>query len=254
MTPPAEICPANAETWTAFEKLVASITARPVRYGPGRGIWDGDRFLVTYAPGRKSYGTNDLKLWPNVRGALYPSLHCTSWTNLFLGWLLRRNADYTHAGNIPDIDKLVTATPDVHPSPGAGPYRGYGDACYSIKPDGTGAKRSGVPASLDMTEILARARAGNWPTFSVFGQSTKRGGSWNWWHHTGVLAVRDGKLYRIAADGYKGAGGYSGDAMRYVEVTDGKPYAAAVYRTWGVGTLDGTYGDQSRPVAAVWFE
>lgn len=251
---PAEICPANAETWAAFEKLAASLSV--VHYGPGRGIWDGTRFVVTYAPGRRTYGVNDLKLWPNVAGKRYPALHCSSWTNLFLAWLLRRNELYTHAGNIPDLSELVAGTPDIHPAPGAGPWRGYGGSCTAIAPDGSGVKRSGVPKTMDARELLARTRAGTLPTFMVASQSTKNNGKWLWWHHTVVWAVRDGRLYRIAADGYKGVKGYSAQPMRYVEITDANvgQYASAVYRVWGVDTADGSYGDASKAIAAVEFE
>jgi hypothetical protein len=64
------------------------------------------------------------------------------------------------------------------------------------------------------------------------------------------------RLYRIAADGSKGANGYSGDPMRWVEITEGNVarYGAAIYRAFGVNTKDGTYGDQARPIASVDFE
>jgi hypothetical protein len=65
------------------------------------------------------------------------------------------------------------------------------------------------------------------------------------------------RLYRIAADGYKDkVRGYSGDPMRWVEITDKNVgnYASAVYRPYGVNTIDGTYGNKSRPIAAVTFE
>src|SRR5574341_969141 len=124
---------------------------------------------------------------------------------------------------------------------------------------GSCAARSGVTKVLDAREIYARRAT--LPTFVVWGQSTKRAdGTWKWWHHTGLFVVdhRDGdRLYRIAADGRKDkVKGYSGDPMRWVEVTDQNVgnYAAAIYRAYGVDTTDGTYGDPSRPIADVDFE
>lgn len=251
---PAEICPANASTLDAAIALLESLAANAL-YGPGRGIWDGDRYVVTYAPGRRSKAT-DVKTWPNAKGKLYPSLHCTSLCNVFLAWLTRRNEQFTHAGNIPEIDRLVAASPDPHTEPGVGTWRGYGDVCFAIAPDGTGAARSKVPKVLDMRELLNRAKLQSLPTFMVFGQSTLRSGKWMWWHHTGVLVAYDGKLYRCAADGYRGAGGYSATPVSFTEVTERTVanYAAAVYRVWGVDTADGSYGPPDRPIARVEFE
>jgi peptidoglycan hydrolase-like protein with peptidoglycan-binding domain len=260
-TPPPPSAPTTApvpcedETWTALQKLVGSVTGHPVRYGPGRGLWSGGKLVVTCGPG--SLG---LTSWPNAIGRPYASFHCTSWCNFFLGWLLRRNEEYTHAGNIPSIFDLLEKDGSLHQNPGAGPYRGYGDACSPIAADGSGAKRSGCPdpKAVDAREVYARRAS--LPTFVVWGQSTKRrDGTWNWWHHTGLFIVdhRDhDRLYRIAADGYKGPQGYSADPMRWIEITDQNvgDYDAAVYRPYGVSTVDGTYGDKSRPIADVDFE
>lgn len=256
MNPPAEVCPADAATWAAFERLVAAVTAR-VRYGPGRGLWDGARFLVTYAPGRRSLPA-DLHSWPNVRGSLYPSLHCTSFTNLFLGWLLRRNADFTHAGNIPELFALMTAGPEPHVQPGVGTWRGYGDACFEIQSNGSTKARVHSlirgQAHVDAVEIYERRAS--LPTFVVFGQSTKTAEGWNEWHHTGLFCFRDGRMYRIAADGYHGASGYSASPMHWTEITPANISALDLcrYRVYGVGTQDGSYGDPSRPIAELAFE
>ena len=265
--PSAVAC--EAATWSAFEKLIGTVTGHPVHYegaapdtedpvlyGPGRGLWEGGRFVITYAPGRRSR-PGDEKTWPNVLGKRYPSFHCSSWTNFFVGWLLRRNEDYTHAGNIPSLFDLLEEDGSVHKIPGGGVYRGYGDACSPIAPDGSGIRRSGVPKVVDARELLARRSA--LPTFIVCGQSTKRNGTWRWWHHTVLFVVdhRDGdRLYRIAADGRKGPSGYSADPMRWVEITDKNVgnLDAAVYRAYGVNTTDGTYGDPTRPIADVDFE
>lgn len=242
---------ADAATWDAFKALVDQVTSLPVRYGPGRGLWHDGKFLITYGPGAIG-GTT--KQWPNVLGKRYPSFHCTSWTNFFLGWLLRRNEDFTHGGNIPSLFELLENDASLHKIDGGGIYRGYGGAVYPIKTDGSSLKRRGVANVLDMREIYAR-RA-ELPTFVVCGQSTSGPNGIKWWHHTILLAMRDGRLYRIAADGYKGAHGYSADPMRYVEVTaqNVARYDAAMYRAYGVRTADGSYGDQSRPIAEVDFE
>jgi len=250
---PASAVPCEATTWAAFQQLVSAITAHPVRYGPGRGLWSGGKLVITCGPGAL-HSTS----WPNALGHPYASFHCTSWVNFFLGWLLRRNEDYTHAGNIPSLFDLLESSPDLHQIPGGGIYRGYGDDCSPIPPDGSSVSRSGVPKVIDAQELLARRAA--LPTFVACGQSTRRqDGSYNWWHHV-VLFVVDhldnDRLYRIAADGYKGTQGYSGDPMRWVEITDQNVGAlgAAVYRAYGVNTSDGTYGDQARPIADVDFE
>jgi hypothetical protein len=249
--------PCEAATWSAFQQLVAQITAH-ARYGPGRGLWSGGKFVVTYGAGRLG---GSIATWPNMLGRAYSAFHCSSWTNFFLGWLLRRNEDYTHAGNIPSLFDLLEDGPELHQIKGGGVYRGYGDACSPIAADGTGAKRAGCPDPkvVDARELYARRAS--LPTFIVCGQSTKRGdGTWKWWHHTVLFVVdhldRD-RLYRIAADGYKDATkGYSADAMRWVEITDQNVgnYVKAVYRPYGVNTASGTYGDQSRPIASVDFE
>jgi hypothetical protein len=242
---------ADATTWAAFEKLVEQVTSRPVRYGPGRGLWHDGKFVITYGPGALGGG---VKSWPNALGKTYPSFHCTSWTNFFLGWLLRRNEDYTHGGNIPSLFDLLAADASVHRIVGGGLYRGYGDAVSPIVPDGSALKRSGVPRVVDARELYAR-RA-ELPTFIVCGQSTKRKGGWMWWHHTVLFVARDNRLFRIAADGYKGQRGYSADPMRWVEITEKNvaSYDAAVYRAYGVNTADGSYGDKSRAIAEVAFE
>lgn len=251
------VVPCEATTWSAVQQLVAAVTSH-ARYGPGRGLWSGGKFVVTYGAGRLG---GSVATWPNMLGRAYSAFHCSSWTNFFLGWLLRRNQDYTHAGNIPSLFDLLEDGPELHKIDGGGVYRGYGDACAPIAPDGTGAARSKCPDPkiVDAKELLARRAS--LPTFVVCGQSTKRkDGTWKWWHHTVLFVIdhrdRD-RLYRIAADGYKDkVRGYSGEPMRWVEITDANVgnYGSAVYRPYGVNTDDGTYGDQSRPIAQVTFE
>ena len=247
---PIKNVPCNAETWSAFEKLVDLVTQYPVKYGPGRGLWVNDRFVITYGP-----GSLNSKNWKNFLGKPYPSFHCTSWTNFFLGWLLRRNDQYTHAGNIPDLFDLLSEDASMHPNPGAGPYRGYGDVCSLITPDGSGAKRSGVSGVVDARELYARR--GTLPTFIVCGQSTRTHGKWKWWHHTVLFVTHGGRLYRIAADGHRDAvKGYSAQPMRWVEVTDKNVGSldGAVYKAYGVGNENGAYGNQAKPIASVTVE
>lgn len=251
---PSSIVPCDAATWAQVTALFDKIVKHPVKYGPGRGLFINGKWLITYNPGSLTKDKS-WKSWPNVLGKPYPSFHCTSWCNFFMSFLCRRNEDYTHAGNIPDIWELLLSTPDVHQNPGAGPYRGFGDVCYPIVPDGSAVKRHGVAKIMDMRELYDRRAS--LPTFVVFGQSTKRAdGSRNWWHHTGIVVAWQGKLYRIAADGYKGANGYSGSPMQLVEITPANvgKFDACIYRCYGVRTTDGTYGDKSRPYATVDFE
>lgn len=242
---------ANAETWAAFEDLVTRIASWPVRYGPGRGLWHDGKFVVTYGAGKLG-GT--VREWPNALGKTYPSFHCTSWTNFFLGWLLRRNEDYTHGGNIPSLFHLLAADETVHRIQGGGVYRGYAGATTQITSDGSTLKRCGISKVIDARELFDRRD--EMPTFVVCGQSTRRPTGWNWWHHTLLFIFWEGRMLRLAADGYKGVHGYSGEPMRMVEITEKNAayYAAAVYRAYGVNTADGTYGDQSRPIALVDFE
>ena len=250
-SPPSTVMYCNDPTWKAFLLLVNTITTKPVRYGPGRGLWVDGKFVITYGAGKMG-GT--VREWPNVLNKTYPAFHCTSWCNFFMSWLMRRNEDFTHAGNIPSLFDLCEKGPELHQNPGAGPWRGFGDVCYRIPPDGSGSKRLGVPNVVDMRELYERRDT--LPTFVVWGQSTKRASGWNWWHHTGVCVVRDHKLFRIAADGSRGPSGYSATAMRWTEITPENlaSYANAAYRLYGVGTKDGSYGDQSRPIAGIDFE
>jgi peptidoglycan hydrolase-like protein with peptidoglycan-binding domain len=251
--PPNDYVPCNGKTWLAFQALVDSIVGKPVRYGPGRGLCVNNAFVITYGAGRLGGTTTQ---WPNVLNKTYPAFHCSSWTNFFMSWLCRRNEDFTHAGNIPSLFTLLEATPELHQNPGAGPYRGFGDVCFRVPIDGSGAKRLGISGVVDMKELLDRKDS--LPTFIVCGQSTKLSTGWKWWHHTVLFAVspKDGKLYRIAADGTKGPNGYSATPMRWIEITPANVgnFANVAYKPYGVRTSDGSYGDQSRPIAPVVFE
>jgi hypothetical protein len=256
VTPPqtTTYVPCNAATFAAFEKVISTITSKPVRYGPGRGLFRDGKFLVTFGA-----GDVNLKNWKNFIGTPYPSFHCTSFTNFILGWLLRRNENYTHAGNIPELFDLLSQSAAMHESPQDGwtlRYRGYGDACFKLEPDGSGAKRNGVGNYFDARELFDR-RA-ELPTFIVCGQSTKFNGVWKWWHHTVLFVAREGKLFRIAADGYRDATrGWSGQPLKYVEITAQTvgAYAGAIYQAYGVRPdSEGNYGDPTKPIAAVDLE
>ena len=245
----------NDETWSAWTKLVGLITGTPVGYGPGRGLFVDGKFVITRGP-----GSLKADAWSSPIGKTYPSFHCTSWCNMSLAWLLRRNDLYTHAGNVPSLFELLE-TSGLREIPQDGwtlRYRGYGDETTPIVPDGTGAKRVGQAKVMDARELYARRES--LPTFVVFAQSTMIGGKVKWWHHTGLYVVdhRDNhRMYRIAADGFYGAGGWSAQPMKYTEIT-GKNLSAldgAFYQCWGVDErADGSYGDLARPIADVVLE
>lgn len=241
----------NATTWAAFEQLRDALVAN-VLYGPGRGLWVGDRFVIGYAPGRKSHA-DDVNTWPNVKGKLYNSLHCTSLCNVVLSWLLRLNEGFQHAGNIPPIFDVCERV-GIQNFPGGGRYYGFGASCAAIEPDGSGSTRTGLRRVLDARELYDRRDS--MPTFVVFAQSTKMPKGWNMWHHTGLFVFRDGRMYRLAADGWKGPGGYSATPVSWMEVTPATigRLGAAAYRCYGVLTADGSYGDPTKPIARVDFE
>lgn len=255
--PPNTYVPCNEETWNMFMALVAQVTTPivvggPVRYGPGRGLWVDGKFVITYGAGRLS-GTT--AMWPNVLGKTYPAFHCTSWTNFFMSWLFRRNEDFTHAGNIPSLFELLEGGPELHHASGGGPWRGFGPMCFRIAPDGSGNKRLGISNVIDMRELYDRRDT--LPSFVLCGQSTRLKTGWNWWHHTVLFAVRDHRLYRIAADGTKGPSGYSATSMKWTEITPENlaNYSNVAYRAYGVTpNADGSYGDPHRPIAPVRFE
>lgn len=213
------------ETWDQFERTVALVTdpSHPVRYGPGRGLWNDGRFVITHGPGglgRKS--------WASMLGGTYPSFHCSSWTNFILGVLARRNADYCHAGNIPGLFELCSAPNTPVTQPGVGTWRGYGDICRPFVSDGSSRHRTGVSdlrRAIDLKELWERREA--LPTFFVCAQSSRKGpGTWKWWHHTLLFVIDHRKpgspLFRIAADGaYQKVGQrWSSKPMAYREIDE----------------------------------
>lgn len=257
--PPAVPDRCNGNTWDAVIRLIELVSAN-AHYGPGRGLFEAAKFLLTYAPGRRSKPA-DIATWPNARGALYPSLHCTSWCNTFLAWLLRYNEDFTHAGTMPELFDLCSKLGiQVVPKDGwTLRYRGYGEHCYELESNGSTSARVhrfiDGKAHIDAMELYER-RA-EMPSVVVFGQSDWTGAGWNEWHHTGLFLFRDGRMYRSAADGYAAHGVYSASSMGWTEITPENIGALDLcrYRLYGVRTnADGSYGDQSRPIAEVDFE
>jgi hypothetical protein len=261
--PLADQC--NEETWIAVIALIVRVAANAL-YGPGRGLWEDGRFLLTYAPGRRSKPSDidpsAREHWLNARQALYPALHCTSWCNTFLAWLLRVNEDFTHAGTIPELFDLCSKIGlQVVPQKDGWTlrYRGYGEHCYEIESNGSTAARVhrliAGKAHIDAVELYER-RA-EMPSIVVFAQSTFFPTGLNTWHHTGLFLFRDGRMYRSAADGYANAGVYSASPMGWSEITMENISALDLcrYRVYGVRTnTDGTYGDQGRPIAEIEFE
>jgi hypothetical protein len=246
------VVPCAPEIWTAFLGLVETVTKTPVRYGPGRGLFKDGHWVITYGPG----GLNR-KAWPCHRSKCYPSFHCTSWTNFFLGWLLRYNEDFTHAGNIPSLFALLEKSRDLHAQKEGGAYRGYGPYVTEIVSNGSTLPRKKQAKVLDIRELYERRKT--LPTFLVCGQSTHTVNGWKWWHHTVVFAVDhsspDAPMYRIAADGFKDSRGYSGKAMEWIEI-DADAFSRfdnAIYRVYGVNSSDGRYGGD-RPIASVTLE
>jgi hypothetical protein len=208
----------SEEIWHAFVEMVDTLTGYPIKYGPGRGLFVDGHFVVTYGPGKLGY-----KDWKTMAPPTYPSFHCSSWTNFFLGWVSGRNEDYTHSGNIPSLFQLCEKSPGLHDNNGMAKFRGYADICRRVTSNGTSMQRAnygGDKRVIDLLELYDKRF--DLPTFFVCGQSTKKNGKWKWWHHT-VLFVIDHReegspIFRIAADGYRGKSGYSGTPMRYTSM------------------------------------
>jgi len=255
-TPPALEPTAQAackpEIWSAFLGLVDLITKTPVRYGPGRGLFQDGKWIITHGPG--ALGS---KGWQSHEGKTYPSFHCSSWTNFFLGWLLRRNEQYTHCGNIPSLFELCEQSEETHQITGGGSYRGYGPHCRKIQSSGETRKRTGIADVLDLREL--HERRATLPTFLVCGQSTRFDSGWKWWHHCVLFAIDhaspDAPMIRIAADGVQDARGWSGQPMQRIEITPASipSFDRAVYRAYGVISQDGSYGGD-RPLGPVDLE
>lgn len=249
---PAVQVACKPEIWSAFLELVDLITKTPVRYGPGRGLFHEGKWVITHGPGALGG-----KSWQSHHGKTYPSFHCSSWTNFFLGWLLRRNEQYTHCGNIPCLFDLCEQSEDVHSITGGGSYRGFGPHCRKLVPSGATRQRTGVADVLDLRELYERRAT--LPAFIVCGQSTRFDSGWKWWHHTVLFAIDhaspDAPMFRLAADGVQDARGWSGQPMEKIEITPASlpKFERAVYRGYGIVSQDGSYGSD-RPLAPVIIE
>ena len=188
----------------------------PVKRGPEGGVW-----VMTCGPGA-------LGLPARLRnGQRRPTFHCSSFTSWIAGIIVGLDGSWTHTGNMPSLESLLTKRgPFVHP--GSTPVRVYGMGDYfgAVAPDGSTAQRHklrGRAASRYMDTLELWDRLPELPGILFFGQSTKRrDGSWTWEHHTGLLvehpAWKD-RWFRLAADGSKAHGFYSGTPID-VEVID----------------------------------
>lgn len=241
---PATVC--CTATRSEFLKLVELLTTF-VTYGPGRGLYVGDHFVVTYGPGALG-----LKTWKCKTGKTRPSFHCTSLANFILGWLLRYNAEFTHAGNIPSVFTLLESSRDLHKQSGGSAFRGYGPYAKEIVSDGSTTARWHMAKVIDMKEMYAR-RA-ELPSFMVAGQSDKYSSGWNLWHHVVIFFVdhhdpAGPQLYRLAADGrYDKLTGYSQSPVRFDKVTDSNlsAWSTAVYRPYGITDPLDTAGPRAK--------
>ena len=227
-----EICP--LDVWEAWEnQVLPTITGLPVRYGPGRGWYNPELNSMEVTWGIKPNRFD----WKG-RGGVFPSFHCSSWTNFLAGWLLRVGDEYTGTGNIPPLwDVLLTEGPARYQGI---PYRGYYPHVIRFEPD---------RPYLTSSEIWSRRH--ELLSFVIFAQSTRRkNGSWKWWHHTGAFTTdhrRSGSpMARIAADGYKSSGGvYSGTPMRNLPISaswaaaDDQKHRYRLFCVEGLDSLDG---------------
>jgi hypothetical protein len=220
-----------------------------VRYGPGRGHFRGDHWLVTRAalgPG----GGSQIPAHPTA-----PTLHCSSCTNLLIGIMTAADGEYTHAGNMASLDVLCTLRGEgrVKVSKSGQPERwaafnGYGAHCGRLAPDGSTTaqwslrSRRARMCYLDAEEIWRR-RA-ELPALSVFGQSTLTRKGWKYEHHTGALIRhpdRPDVLFRVAADGSRTGTRYSGTPMDVEVIDRGESLKLEgsrlyfVHRVWTVG-------------------
>jgi len=192
-------------------------------------------------------------------GGTYASFHCSSFTNFFLGWLLRYNDDFTSAGSMPPLFD-VCEQPNVEvTTPGLGTWRGYGQFTKQVLTNGDTRTRNAKAEGLDIREM--HERRANLPTFLVCGQSTLRDdGKWHKWHHTVLFVIDHSQpnkpMFRIAADGTKNkqTKKWSGKAMQWVEIDAGwidRFTPRTYYRPYGVISLpDGSYdhlGSGPRP-------
>jgi hypothetical protein len=182
------------------EELFRWAVDQRLSYGPGRGLGvelDGRwHYMATNGPGRLGMDGS-------------PGFHCSSWTNFVLAYFTGVSPEhYTHRGNMPSLFDLCRRQGVWvwNPVRGGKPVFArpvdilcYGGACTELD---FGTYRELVEGDLGGFDLV------------VLGESSLRGGKWKWWHHTAAVA-RDasGRAIRCAADGYKGAKGYSRTPM-----------------------------------------
>jgi len=221
-----------------------------VCYGPGRGLFlyqqdqntgnwpEEGKWIITWGPGSLNF-----KKWKGSN--LGPSLHCTSLVNMLMSFLINRNDNYTHAGNIPSLFTLLDKNSTIHSQVDGGNYRGFSPRGLRIISDGDTLTRGSVMSSalanlggklsyienrstplnvrlikyLDLAEIYIRMD--EFAPFAVWSQSdyNPKTFKWNWDHHVGFFIVDNGKLYRFAADGYVNKGKYSCTPVSFKEIT-----------------------------------
>lgn len=226
---------------------------RPVVYGPGRGLYLGaPQALAAMRAGQiapvelgDAPGAWVIICGPGAlgrsaaqrTGTQRPTLHCSSWTNLLLGVLLADPPEHWHhGGNMPPLEDLCkTAGRFRYFVPGGSTLTllGYGDHCLPVRPR---AGRTLTP--LELWERRAELGA-----VTVTAQSSLLGGRWRWEHHTVAwfrVPQHPDVLYRVAADGSRGAIGYSGTPMDIEvldEATARRLTGHQVHRAWTVPTL-----------------
>jgi len=254
----AGIVPCDAATWHELMHLKDLLKDTPVKYGPGRGLFRNGEWIITKGPGKLNSTA-----WSSAPGGTYASFHCSSFTNFFLGWLLRYDDDFTHAGNIPSLFEICEQPNLERSKTGIGTYRGYGPFCQQILTNGATRARNPKAKGLDIKEMHDRRH--QLPTFLVCGQSSRRAdGTWREWHHTVLFVIDhssgDKPMFRIAADGSKDkeTKKWSGKAMAWTEIDDAwidQQSARTYFRPYGVMSLpDGSYdhlGSGPRPKVTI---
>lgn len=192
------------QTWEGWRRLVELVTTTPVVYGPGRGAFSGERWIIRNKAG-------------NYPGGAQLGVHafvCSTWTNFCAGYLLRYDERYTPTGGMPALSMVMESSDGLHDVPGlpGAQYRGYGPSTHKI-----------APHVRDLPLATLYEMRASLPTFIIAGQSSRRRGWWNY-HHCAVFVVdhreAGSPLYRIAADGYRGSSGFSKTPMIYRRVDE----------------------------------
>lgn len=232
----------------AWSKAVETGVAQPAGpraalYGPGRGLWLNKAKLaeavargqvepveLAGAPGAwvTSRGPGGLGRSANLQsGAEVPTFHCSSFTNWLAGVAVGLDEQWTHTGNMPSLDRVLSET-------GTFSYGkeftvqvcGMGQWFQPIIPNGSTAKRHnlkgrGAARYLDTVELWERLP--ELPGLLWLGQSSKlRSGLWKYEHHTVFMAQHPNhpdRWIRVAADGGRG-GKYSGTPMDVEVITN----------------------------------